>query len=179
MKSLALIMTAACLVAAPLAAQQDTSHARRPAARPRAGMRRPGMAGGGNEEMMAMMREMMAPMMRVMAYMPGSLLAHKDSLNLTADQVSKLTALQTANRAAHDAAQSDIKTHLDELTEAFQTAAPDTNALRPHFEAAQAAMAKAHWAGLTNAAQSRALLTDAQRQKVDAAVAAMMRREHM
>jgi hypothetical protein len=135
------------------------------------------MAGGGNEEMMAMMRQMMAPMMRVMAYMPGSLLAHKDSLNLTADQVSKLTALQTANKASHDAAQSDIKTHLDELTQAFQTA--DTNAMRPHFDAAQAAMAKAHWAGLTNAAQARALLTDAQRQKVDAAVAAMMQREHM
>lgn len=180
MKSLALI-AAVCLIAAPLAAQQDTSHARRPGARPRSGMRpgqRMGMGGGG-DEMMAMMREMMAPMMHVMAYMPGSLLAHKDSLNLTADQVSKLTALQTANKAAHDAAAGDFKTHMEELTEAFQTAAPDTNALRPHFEAAQAAMAKAHWAGLTNAAQARAILTDAQRQKVDAAVAAMMQREHM
>src|SRR5690349_11838185 len=70
MKSLALVTAIACLVAAPLAAQQDTSHARHPGAR--AGMRRPAMPGGGGDEMMAMMREMMAPMMRVMAYTPGS-----------------------------------------------------------------------------------------------------------
>ena len=134
------------------------------------------MAGG--DEMMAMMREMMAPMVRIIAYTPGSLLAHKDSLNLTADQVSKLTAIRDANRAGHDAAAADFKTHMDELTQAFQTAAPDTNALRPHFDAAHAAMGKAHWAGLSAAAQARALLTDAQRQKVDAAVNAMMQREH-
>ena len=181
MKSLALMMTAVCLVAAPLAAQQDTSHARRPGMmRPRAGMRPPGEMGGrGGDEMMGMMREMMAPMMKVIAYAPGSLLAHKDSLNLTADQVTKLTAIRDANKATQDAAASDFKMHMDELTQAFQTAAPDTNALRPHFEAAQAAMGKAHWAGLSAAAQARAILTDAQRQKVDAAVGAMMQREHM
>jgi LTXXQ motif family protein len=177
MKSLALVTAIACLVAAPLAAQQDTSHARHPGAR--AGMRRPAMPGGGGDEMMAMMREMMAPMMRVMAYTPGSLLAHKDSLNLTADQVTKLTALHNATKATHDAAAGDFKTHMDELTQAFQTAAPDTNALRPHFDAAHAAMGKAHWAGLSAAAQARAILTDAQRQKVDAAVGAMMQHEHM
>ena len=177
MKSLALLTTL-CLVATPLVAQ-DTTHARHPSPRARVGMRGHAPMRGGDDQMMAMMREMMAPMMRVMAYTPDHLLDHKDSLNLTADQVGKLTALQTANRAAHDAAASDFKTHMDELTQAFQTAAPDTNALRPHLEAAQAAMGKAHWAGLTAAAQARAILTDAQRQKVDAAVASMMRREHM
>ena len=107
------------------------------------------------------------------------LLNHKDSLNLTADQVSKLTAIRDSAKAAHDAAGSDFKTHMDELSQAFQTASPDTAALRPHFDAAHAAMGKAHWAMLSAAARARALLTDAQRQKVDAAVAAMSQREHM
>ena len=171
MKSLALLTTAACLIAAPLAAQ-DTTHARHPGARPHAGMaRRPGAPAGGDE--------MMAPMMRVMAYTPDHLLAHKDSLQLTADQVSKLTTLGTAAKATHEAAASDFKTHMDELSQAFRAASPDTSALRPHFDAAHGAMGKAHWAMLAAAAQSRALLTDAQRQKIDAWVTAMMQREHM
>jgi hypothetical protein len=62
------------------------------------------------------------------------------------------------------------------VSQAFQTAAPDTTALRPHFEAAHAAMGKAHWAMVAAAAQSRAVLTDAQRQKIDAWVATMQQR---
>lgn len=178
MRSLALLTTL-CLVAAPLVAQ-DTTHARHPAARPGA----PPMAGhapmrGGDDQMMAMMREMMAPMMRVMAYTPDHLIDHKDSLNLTADQVTKLTAIRDSAKAAHDAAAGDFKTHMGELAQAFQAASPDTAALRPHFDAAQAAMGKAHWTMLSAAARSRALLTDAQRQKVDAWVTAMGQHEHM
>jgi hypothetical protein len=62
------------------------------------------------------------------------------------------------------------------VSQAFQTAAPDTSAIRPHFEAAHAAMGKAHWAMVAAAAQSRAVLTDAQRQKVDAWVTMMQQR---
>ena len=175
MKSLTLL-AALCIVAAPLVAQ-DTTHARHPSRR--GAMARHAPMRGGDDQMMAMMREMMAPMMKVIAYTPDHLLNHKDSLNLTADQVSKLTAIRDSAKAAHDAAGSDFKTHMDELSQAFQTASPDTAALRPHFDAAQAAMGKAHWAMLSAAARSRALLTDAQRQKVDAAVAAMSQREHM
>jgi hypothetical protein len=175
MKSLTLIPAVLCLVAVPLAAQQDTSHARHP--RPRAGARAERRA-ERRDDMMAMMREMMAPLMPIMAYTPDHLLDHRDSLQLTADQVTRLTTLRDAAKSSHDAAAADFKTHMDELSSAFQTASPDTNALRPHFAAAHDAMGKAHWAMLAAAAQARAVLTDAQRQKVDATVKAMMQREH-
>src|SRR5438874_13077534 len=135
MKSLGLIALGLCCIAAPLAAQQDTTHARRPGQRGRAGMSR-GMARGErggmgmDDSMMAMMREMMAPIMRVMAYEPQHLLARKDSLQLTNDQVTKLTALESTAKSAHEAAANEMKAHMDELNKVLQTAAPDTNALR-------------------------------------------------
>jgi hypothetical protein len=129
-------------------------------------------------DMMAMMREMMAPLMPIMAYTPDNLLEHRDSLQLTSDQVTRLTTIRDAAKSAHDAAANDAKNHLGELSTAFEGASPDTAALRPHLDAAQAAMGKAHWAMLVAAAQAKGALTDAQRQKVDAAVKSMMQREH-
>jgi hypothetical protein len=175
MKALGLITISLCCIAAPLAAQ-DTTHARRPGQRPHARMGQRTQH-GEMDEMMPMMREMMAPLMRVMAYIPEHLLSRKDSLKLTPDQISKLTAIQTSAKSAHDAAVADIKTHLGEVSKAFQAASPDTNSLRMHFEAAHAAMGKAHWAMLSAAAQARAALTDAQRQRVDAWVNAMEHRD--
>ncbi|HWC73914.1 MAG TPA: Spy/CpxP family protein refolding chaperone [Gemmatimonadales bacterium] len=172
MKALGFITICLCCVAAPLAAQ-DTSHARHPGMHP--GMKGRGGMGGG-DEMMSMMREMMAPLMGIIAYTPEHLLARKDSLKLTSDQVSKLTAIQTSAKAAHDAGAADFKTHIGVVSQSFQAAAPDTAAMRPHFDEAHAAMGKAHWAMIVAASQSRAVLTDAQRQKVDAWVAAMQQR---
>src|SRR5206468_7196801 len=168
MKVLGFITLSLCCIAAPLAAQ-DTSHARHPAMRP-------GMGRGGMDEMMGMMREMMAPMVGVIAYTPGHLLAQKDSLKLTPDQVSKLTNIENSAKAAHETGAADFKTHMGAVSQVFKTAAPDTTALRPHFEAARAAMGKAHWAMVAAAAQSRAVLTDAQRQKVDGWVTMMQQR---
>jgi hypothetical protein len=168
MKVLGFIALTMSCIAAPLAAQ-DTTHARHP------GMR-PGMGRGGMDDMMGMMREMMAPMMGVIAYTPDHLLAAKDSLKLTSDQVSKLTAIQSSAKAAHDAGAAGFKTHIGVVSQAFQAAAPDTAAMRPHFEEAHAAMGKAHWAMIVAAAQSRAVLTDAQRQKVDAWVSTLQQR---
>jgi len=170
MKTATLITAAMCLVAAPLAAQHDTTHARHPAQH---------QMGPRGDEMMAMMREMMAPLMPIMAYTPDHLLAHRDSLKLTRDQVTRLTAIRDAAKSTHDAAAADFKTHMGELSSAFKTAAPDTNALRPHFEAGHGAMGKAHWVMLAAAARAKAVLTDDQRKKVDATVSAMMQREHM
>lgn len=175
MKALGLITLALCITA-PLAAQ-DTTHARHPGQRTRTGMAQR-EAHGDMDDMMPMMRAMMAPMMRVMAYTPDHLLARKDSLKLTADQVTKLTTIRDAAKAAHDAGAGDMKTHMDALAQAFQTASPDTSALRVHFDEAHAAMGKAHWAMLSAAAQSRAVLTDAQRQRIDAWVTMMEQREH-
>jgi hypothetical protein len=175
MKALGLITISLCCIAAPLAAQ-DTTHARRAARRPHAGMAQRAQH-GETDDMMPMMREMMAPIMGVMAYTPEHLLSRKDSLKLTSDQVSRLTAIQNAAKSDHDAAAADIKTHLGGVSQAFQVASPDTNALRMHFDAAHAAMGRAHWAMLSAAAQARAALTDAQRQKIDAWVTAMEQRE--
>lgn len=169
MKTRSFLTLALCCVAAPLAAQNPHGH------------KQPGHPMMGMNDMMPMMQEMMMPMVRAMVYSPGALLARKDSLKLTADQVTRLTSLQTANKAEQDAAVAAMKPHLSAVSQAFQAAAPDTNALRTHFEAAHGVMGKEHWAMLSAAAQSRALLTDAQRQKVDSWVAKLeqrMQREH-
>jgi hypothetical protein len=55
----------------------------------------------------------------------------------------------------------------------MQAAAPDTVALRTHFDGAHAAMGRAHLDMLLAAAQARAVLTDAQRRQVDGMHAAM------
>jgi hypothetical protein len=162
MKMLGLITLCVFSIAAPLAAQNP--HARG------------AMAHGDMDDMMPMMREMMAPMLRIMAYTPQHLLARKDTLKLTADQISKLTTIQNSAKAEHDAAEADFKTHFGAINQGFQTSAPDTSALRPHFDVAHQAMGKAHWAMLAAAAQARAVLTDAQRQKMDALVTSMQQR---
>ena len=111
MKVLGFITLTLCCIAAPLAAQ-DTSH--HPGMRP--GMGRPGM-----DEMMGMMREMMAPMVGVIAYTPGHLLAQKDSLKLTPDQVTKLTNIESSAKTAHEAGAADFKTHMGAVSQAFLT----------------------------------------------------------
>lgn len=152
-------MLLAILVAAPLAAQQPDSM------KPRMPM--PGHGEMGMQPMMGQMMEMMGPMMRTMAFVPDHLLARKDALELTPQQVTRLTALRDAAKTAHDAAHSDMQTHMTAMAQAMKASAPDTAALKQHFQAAQAAMSRAHWAMLSAAAQARALLTDGQRGRVD------------
>ncbi|HET9385802.1 MAG TPA: Spy/CpxP family protein refolding chaperone, partial [Gemmatimonadales bacterium] len=125
---------------------------------------------------MQQMGHMMAPLMRVMAFTPDHLLANKDSLKLTPQQVTKLTALRDAAQPAHDASAADAKTHMDAIAQAWGAAAPDTAALRAHFHAAHEGMGKAHWVMLAAAAQARAVLTDEQRTRVDQWAARMMER---
>jgi len=125
---------------------------------------------GRDQQMMShmmQMEQMMAPMMRAMAFTPDHLLARKDSLNLTAQQITRLTALQDAAKPAHDQAAADAKTHMDALAQALNAASPDTAAVKAHFQEAHAAMGKAHWAMLAAAAQARGVLTDEQRTRVD------------
>lgn len=176
MKRIQLICFGLSLIAMPLAAQ-DTTRPRPPGPGPRAGMGMHGPSGaGGMMGMMSMMGEMMGPMIRIMAYEPGHLLAWKDSLRLTPDQITKLTAIRDAAKSAHDAAAGGAKTHMNAVSQAFQAAAPDTNALRAHFNEAHAGMGKAHWAMLSAAAQAKPVLTDAQRQRVEAWANAMEHR---
>jgi hypothetical protein len=132
----------------------------------------PGMMGQGKPHMMQM-EQMMAPMMRGMAFAPDHLLMRKDALALTAQQVTRLTALRDAAKTAHDAAEADGKAHMGAFAQAMQASAPDTGAVRLHFQGAHAAMGKAHLTMLTAAAQAKALLTDEQRGRVNGWVDAM------
>jgi len=141
----------ALLAAAPLAAQEPSHQ----------------MGPGMMEHRMPMMDEMMAPMMRGMAFAPAHLLERKAALDLTAQQVTRLTAIGDAAKTAHDAAMNEAKTHMQELAQAMKAAAPDSNALKTHFQAAHAAMGRAHWTMLAAAAQARAVLTEGQRGRVD------------
>ncbi|PYO98756.1 MAG: hypothetical protein DMD60_03480 [Gemmatimonadetes bacterium] len=148
----------ALALAAPLGAQETAKSD---------SLRHP-MMGAGRGMMMddPMMQQMGPAMMRVMLYTPQHLLARKDALGLTGDQVTRLTALRDGAKTAHDAAMADAMTHMKELETAANAAQPDTSALKTHFQAAHAAMGKAHWAMLASAAQARAVLTDAQRTQV-------------
>ena len=138
----------------------------------------PGMMEQGMMPPMMQMEQMMAPMMGAMAFTPDHLLARKDSLSLTPQQVARLTALRDAAKTAHDAAAAEAKAHMDALAQAFQAGAPDTAAVKTHFQAAHAAMGRAHWAMLTAAAQAKAALTDEQRARVTAWAGAMHGEHH-
>ena len=155
------LVAAVTLAVAPLAAQQPgkpdsmgqpmTGHGRMPA-----------MMEG------PMMREMGPAMMTLLFYAPQHLLARKDALDLTADQVARLTGLRDGLSKADVAAMAEAQAHLKELEQAASAPRPDTSALKVHFQAAHNAMGKAHWTMLAAAAQARAVLSDAQRAKVQA-----------
>lgn len=162
-------MLLALAVATPLAAQQPDSAKRTgPPMGPEMMMRHEGMHSGGMgmQGMMGMMA-MMGPMMRTMAFVPGHLLERKDALELTPQQVSRLTALDAAMKTAHDAAHTEMQAHMTEMANVMKAGAPDTNQLKMHFQGMQTAMGKAHWAMLSAAAQARAVLTDVQRGRVE------------
>lgn len=114
------------------------------------------------------MQEMMEPVASVMLYTPLHLLARKDALGLTADQVARLTALRDATTAAQGAAMSEAKSHLEELQGASDAGSPDSAVVKTHFLAAHAAMGRARWLSIRSALEARALLTDGQRMKLKA-----------
>jgi len=155
MRTVSLLAAAAALLALPLAAQQ-----------PGGMMDSDQMQGMGMG--MGMMDSMMAPMMRSMATAPERLLLRKTALHLTADQVSQITALRDAMRPVRDSAAQHAMMHLKEMDEVMHVPAPDTAAIRQHFDAALQYMGQAHLAMLDAAAAARAVLTDDQRKQVDA-----------
>jgi hypothetical protein len=169
-------MLIALACAAPLAAQQPDSAKRMP----HPGMGRRGMMKQhpdmGMDEMMMGDSTMMRVMMGSMAYMPQHLLALKDTLKLTADQVTNLNGIAQRAKTGRDAALAAAKPHLEEMA-----AATDTAAMKHHFMAAHDAMGQAHWAMLSAAAQAKAVLTAAQRAQVQAwmdSMHARMRAQH-
>jgi Spy/CpxP family protein refolding chaperone len=158
MRTMSFVAAATALLALPLAAQGA------------GGMMGGGMQGGMGSQMGmgGMMDSMMAPMMHSMATAPERLLLRKNALHLTADQVSQITALRDAMRPVRDSAAQHAMMHLKEMDEVMHVPAPDTAAIRQHFEAALQYMGQAHMAMLDAAAAARAVLTDDQRKQVDA-----------
>jgi hypothetical protein len=113
------------------------------------------------------LQDVMGPMMQVLLYMPEHLLARKDALGLTNDQVARLGTMRNAVQASQDAAMAQARGHVQAMLRAVAGPTPDTLALKTHFEAAHAAMGKAHWLALASAVQAKAVLTDAQRAKLE------------
>ncbi|PYP37634.1 MAG: hypothetical protein DMD34_01325 [Gemmatimonadetes bacterium] len=111
-------------------------------------------------------QDMMGPMMHVLLYTPQHLLARKEALGLTNDQIARLSTLRNGVQTGQNAAMAEAKGHVQAVQEAAAGATPDTVALKTHFEAAHAAMGKAHWLALVSAVQAKAVLTDGQRTKV-------------
>jgi hypothetical protein len=157
MKTSAGLLVMAFLLGSSVAAQQP----RHDSGPPRHMM--PGMHG-----MMMSMGPEMVGAMRVFVFAPEHLLARKDSLGLSAQQVTRLTALRDTAQARRTAALAEAKPHLQAIEQGASGTTVDTAALKTHFEAAHAAMGRAHWAMLSAAAQARAVLTDAQRAKAKA-----------
>ncbi len=137
---------------APLAAQQPAPMM-------------PGPMGRSMGDPMAL-QDMMGPMMQILLYTPQHLLARKDALGLTSDQVARLSTLRNAAQTGQDAAIGEAKGHVQAMQQAAASPTPDTVAVKTHFEAAHAAMGKAQWLALASAVQAKAVLTDAQRAKL-------------
>jgi hypothetical protein len=150
------VLAAPFVLALPLAAQHP---AHRDSAR--AGTMQHGQMHDMHHEMM---EAMMAPMMQAMAFTPAQLLERKDSLQLTAQQVTQLTQLRDESKRAHDAAADEAKKHRDALLQALQ--GTDSAAVRSHFQGMHQAMGDAHWSMLRAVSRARGVLTEAQRARV-------------
>jgi len=175
MRSLAVAVATTLLLAGPLDAQmhQGTQGG---AQSPPHGMMGPGRMQGGAGAMGAMgatgmhdmaMTEpqgapMTGPMGPLRGFAPAALLAHRAELELSDDQVSKLTALQ--QRADSAAAQAHMPAHaaMVGLQQALAAERPDVDEVRRLFEAHQTAMGNVQWANAEAALEARGLLTPVQ-----------------
>lgn len=172
-KTLALSV-ALVLMAGPLAAQQQQQQPPppppqpAPAQGPRMGMK--GMGGmRGMPGMMGLMG-MQGPgreFREVGLYAPRLLIARRQALGLSAEQVSRLEAWAQEARQAADKAAAEARTHWDQLAEIWKQPAPDPNQVRSHAQAAMQAMQAARLAHLVAAAQAKAVLTPEQRGRLE------------
>ncbi len=106
------------------------------------------------------------PRVREIPFNPARMLAHKEILGLSAEQVTQLTALEHDAKPGMTAAIRQIRTERAAIAAGVNADVPDTVELKRHYEALQAAVTKAHWARLSTSLKARTVLTDAQRNKV-------------
>lgn len=103
---------------------------------------------------------------RGMPFDPARLLARKDALGLSTQQVAQLTALETNAKPGMTAALQQIRTERAAIAAGLNAAARDTVQLKRQYEALQTAAGNAHWARVSTSLKARAVLTEEQRGKV-------------
>jgi len=144
------VATALTLAAAPALAQHHPEHA--------AGQQQ------GMQGMQGMQGDMAA--MHLKAFQPDQLLAKRDELKLTADQVTRLERIAADAKTKQDRAKATHDQHKQELMEALMADNPSADAVGAHFRAAHEAMGAAHWAELESGLAAMAALTPEQRTTV-------------
>lgn len=100
------------------------------------------------------------------AYNPGRLIARREALRLTAEQVQRLESLAQEVRKAREAADSIVRARRSQMVQLWSEEAPNVDRLRAEAEAVLQARQRAEIAALTAAAQAKALLTPEQRGRV-------------
>jgi hypothetical protein len=103
---------------------------------------------------------------RGMGFDPARLLARKDVLGLSSQQVSRLTTLQKSAEPTFTAARTEIQKQRAAIAAVMKADAPDTVQLKQHVMALQTATNNAHWARISTAIQARAVLNESQRGRV-------------
>ena len=121
--------------------------------------------GSGQSGMMGQDQEMM-PGMAIRAFAPDQLLAKRDDLGLTDDQVKQLGQLQADAKRDHDQAMASHDKYRAELMQALQAEKPDVTVIQGYYAGAHDSMGQAHWAEMRAGLLAMGMLTDAQRAKV-------------
>jgi len=158
MNAAALAATLGVLGTAPMTAQQPAPRQGPPAGGPppQGQMEQPRMPGPGAG----------FPGFAVIMFDPSRLLERRETLALTADQVTRLSALETDLKTAREKAQTDAKPHREELEKLLQATAPDVAQVRTHAQALMQAEQGAQLATLATAVQAKGVLTPEQRGRV-------------
>jgi Spy/CpxP family protein refolding chaperone len=121
--------------------------------------------GAGQGTMMGQGQEMM-PGMAIRAFAPDQLLAKRDTLGLTDDQVKQLEQLQADAKRDHDQAMASHDKYRTQMTQALQADKPDVAVIQGYYAGAHDSMGQAHWAEMRAGLLAMGVLTDAQRAKV-------------
>jgi Spy/CpxP family protein refolding chaperone len=157
-KLIYLAVIAGALAGNILAAQQPA---------PQAPPRQPGPPPGGPPQAGQSMERRGPPAgFRLGVFSPTMLLERREALNLTPDQVTKLSTMENDLKTARDKAETDARPHREELQKIMEQSTPDVAQIRTHAQAMMQAEQTARLAGLTTSAQAKAVLTAEQRGRV-------------
>jgi Spy/CpxP family protein refolding chaperone len=111
-------------------------------------------------------RRQWGPLGRDLAFDPAHLLARKDVLALTPQQVTRLAALRQSAEPAFTASRTEIRKQREAIAAIMKADAPDTMQLKQQLMALQTAANSAHWARISASIQARAVLNESQRGRV-------------